>query len=279
MTMLLVEKKAPLLLQTLIAGLLAASLLAIAFTVYQSGAFGRLAAWLALTAVIISALLLLLPVAPPSPKDAPSPETHVSQLQEQALQAELQALKAQIQPHFLFNALNRVNASLPAEQEAAREMIARLADTFRYALDATRTDLVPLGNELSFLRDYLQIEQDRFASRLQVHIDAPLSLHRYRIPPMLLQPLVENAVKHGIGPCIDGGSVTISCTLQDNKLRLTVSDTGAGYDGPLHQIMQSSGVGLRNTALRLEKLYNEPLLIARNAPGGLQFMFDIPIQP
>lgn len=277
--MLLVEKKAPFLLQTLIAGLLAASLLAFAFTVYQSGIAGKIAPLLALAAVIISALLLLLPVAPAAPPDAQTPEKHISQLREQALQAELQALKAQIQPHFLFNALNRVNASLPADQEAAREMIARLADTFRYALDATRTDLVPLGNELSFLRDYLQIEQDRFAARLQVHIEAPLSLHHYRIPPMLLQPLVENAVKHGIGPCIEGGSVTIACSLRDGKLRLTVSDTGAGFDGPLHQILQSSGVGLRNTALRLEKLYNEPLLIARNATGGLQFMFDIPIQP
>lgn len=275
--MLLVEKKAPIIVQTLIAGLLAASLLLLAFAVYHSGALGGLAALLALTAVIISALLLILPARLSPGTTVPDTEARIRQLQNQALQAELQALKAQIQPHFLFNTLNHVNASLPAEQEAARELIARLADTFRYALHSTCSDQVPLSNELDFLRDYLQLEQHRFASRLRVHIDAPASLYPCRIPPMLLQPLVENAIKHGIGPCIDGGAITIRCTRHRNKLRLSVSDTGAGFDGSLDQIMKSSGVGLRNTALRLEKLYNESLKVERNASGGLQFMFDIPI--
>lgn len=277
MTMLLVEKKAPILLQTLIAGLLAASLLLLAFTVYQNERFGGPAAVLALMAVTISGVLLLLPAKPRTAADTAQHNDRVRQLEDKALQAELQALKAQIQPHFLFNALNRVNASIPAEQEAARELIARLADTFRYALDSTRTDLVPLGQELSFLRDYLNIEQHRFASRLQVHIDAPASLYPLKIPPMLLQPIVENAVKHGIGPCVNGGAVSIRCTLHRNKLRLSVCDNGAGFDGPLEQIMNGSGIGLRNTALRLEKLYNEPLKVERNPSGGLQFMFDIPI--
>ncbi len=138
---------------------------------------------------------------------------------------------------------------------------------------------MPLGNELSFLRDYLDIEQHRFASRLRIHIDAPASLYLLRIPPMLLQPIVENAVKHGIGPCIEGGAIIIQCTRIHNKLRCCVSDTGAGFDGPLDHIMHGSGVGLRNTALRLEKLYNEPLKVERNPSGGLRFMFDIPIHP
>lgn len=275
--MLLVEKKAPIFLQTLIAGLLAASLLLLAFTVYQNEHFGALAAVLAMTAVTISGVLLLLPAKPQPAPDMAQHRLRIRELEDQAQQAELQALKAQIQPHFLFNALNRVNASIPAEQEDARELIARLADTFRYALDSTRTDLVPLGQELSFLQDYLNIEQHRFASRLHVHIDAPASLYLCKIPPMLLQPIVENAVKHGIGPCIHGGAVTIRCTRHRNKLRLTVSDNGAGFDGPLDHIMNGSGVGLRNTALRLEKLYNEPLKVERNPSGGLQFMFDIPI--
>ncbi len=279
MTMLLVEKKAPLLLQTMIAGLLAASLLLLAFTVHPNGASGGMAVLLALAAVTITVLLLRMPGEKQPVAAVPDREAEVRLLQEQALQAELQALKAQIQPHFLFNALNRVNASLPAEQEAARELIAQLADTFRYALNSTRTDLVPLGQELSFLRDYLQIEQHRFSSRLQVEIDAAASVQGMRIPPMLLQPLVENAVKHGIGPCINGGAITIRCARYKNKLRCTVSDTGAGFCGPLDQIMLGSGIGLRNTALRLEKLYNTPLQVERNSGGGLQFMFDIPIQP
>lgn len=279
MTMLLVEKKASFLLQMLIAGLLAASLCMLAFTVYHTGAPGGPAALLALAAVIISAVLLLLPLQSRQTPPSPQPGAEVAELREQALQAELRALKAQIQPHFLFNALNHVNASIPAEQESARELIAQLADTFRYALDATRADLVPLGKELSFLRDYLQIEQHRFSSRLKIQIDAPESIHACRIPPMLLQPIVENAVKHGIGPCIEGGSVTIRCAKVRNKLRFTVSDNGAGYDGALEQIMNGSGVGLRNTALRLEKLYNEPLHVERNPGGGLVFMFDIPLNP
>ncbi|MDF2189159.1 histidine kinase [Paraflavitalea sp. CAU 1676] len=193
-----------------------------------------------------------------------------------ANQGDVQVLKAQIQPHFLFNTLNRINASIPPQQEETRELIAKLADTFRYALQATKEDEVLLADELRFIQTYLELEKERFADRLQINITAAQDVLGARIAPMLLQPLVENAVIHGIGPSIDGGQISVHCQPVAGRIQISISNTGARYIGPVEWLMEGKGVGLRNTALRLEKIYQQQMKIGKNSQGGLTFTFSIP---
>lgn len=195
---------------------------------------------------------------------------------ELANQGDVQVLKAQIQPHFLFNTLNRINASIPPQQEQTRELIAKLADTFRYALQATKEDEVSLRDELHFISTYLELEKERFADRLQVRIEACPGALKARIAPMLLQPLIENAVIHGIGPCIAGGSISLHCRQVATRIEIRITNTGAHYIGPLEWLLEGKGVGLRNTILRLDKIYQQTMHIEKNEGGGLSFTFTIP---
>ena len=198
-------------------------------------------------------------------------------LMELAYQSEINALKAQIQPHFLFNTLNSISASVSPQQEKTRILIAELADTFRYALRSTQEDLVPLSSELKFIRTYLDLEKERFRERLHVSIKVEEQVEDAKIPPMLLQPIVENSLKYGISPMVDGGSIQIVCEESDGHLQITVKDTGGGYTGNLQDLKNAPGVGLKNIRKRLEKLYGEEILIERNKPQGLSIMFKIPI--
>lgn len=195
---------------------------------------------------------------------------------ELANQGDVQVLKAQIQPHFLFNTLNRINATIPPQQEQTRELIAKLADTFRYALQATKEDEVQLSDELHFIRTYLELEKERFADRLQVSIEACPAAMNARIAPMLLQPLIENAVIHGVGPCIDGGLISLHCRQVLDRIEIRISNTGSRYIGPLEWLLEGKGVGLRNTILRLEKIYQQQMHMEKNEAGGLSFSFSIP---
>ncbi|WP_276481371.1 sensor histidine kinase [Paraflavitalea pollutisoli] len=195
---------------------------------------------------------------------------------ELANQGDVQVLKAQIQPHFLFNTLNRINATIPPQQEQTRELIAKLADTFRYALQATKEDEVQLSDELHFIRTYLELEKERFADRLQVSIEACPAAMNARIAPMLLQPLIENAVIHGVGPCIDGGLISLHCRQVTDRIEICISNTGSRYIGPLEWLLEGKGIGLRNTILRLDKIYQQQMHIEKNDAGGLTFSFSIP---
>ncbi len=198
------------------------------------------------------------------------------ELKELAHKAEINALKAQIQPHFLFNTLNSISASVPAEQEHTRVLIARLADTFRYALGSTREELVPLSRELDFMSTYLSLEKARFGKRLDYRIEKFPGTEQVLIPPMLLQPLVENAVKHGIEPSIDGGSVVIKCISLGDKTRIAVENTGQPYIGKAESMLRGEGVGLSNTARRLENQFGEKLRISVSDSGAVAVCFRIP---
>lgn len=195
-----------------------------------------------------------------------------------AYETEVNALKAQIQPHFLFNTLNSISATVPPEMEDTRVLIARLADTFRYALRSTQKQEVTLGEELDFIRTWIELEMHRFKSRLKVEYNTDESVLQLLIPPMLLQPLVENAVKHGIGGSITGGTIRISCIREDRHAKIIISDTGVGFKGDLQQLERAEGIGLKNTRQRLLRLYNEKLFVEANSPSGLTSYFYIPLQ-
>ncbi|MBO9633732.1 MAG: histidine kinase [Chitinophagaceae bacterium] len=190
-------------------------------------------------------------------------------------QTEINALKAQIEPHFLFNTLNSISASVPPAMEETRVLIAQLADTFRYALKVSEKPLVSLEEELVFVRNWLGLEKQRFGKRLELIYDIDASTLRAPVPPMILQPLLENALAHGISPMVNGGAVTVSCKQEGKDVRISITDTGAGFDGPLETIF-NRGLGLNNTSRRLEKLFGEPLIICRN-PHGMCFSFRIPL--
>jgi two-component system, LytTR family, sensor kinase len=196
-------------------------------------------------------------------------------------QMELSMLKAQMNPHFLFNALNTVNALVGSSPELARSVITSLADILRYALESDRRQYVALGEELEFVKKYLAIEQARFGSRLQTGFDVPPDLAACLVPPMLLQPLVENAVRHGIAPKPEGGRVTLTAWRErgaegsDKRdlLALCVSDDGVGmaslpaftthlvpaeasqFQFQSHAHASTGGRGLAHTDARLRKMF------------------------
>ncbi|GAB3414140.1 hypothetical protein GCM10027516_04070 [Niabella aquatica] len=198
------------------------------------------------------------------------------ELQKSTHQAEINALKAQIQPHFLFNALSSISASVPAAQEHTRILIGRLADIFRYALRATQQDLVPLSQELDFIRTYLSLEKERFGTRLVYTIETNREVEGVYISPMLLQPLVENAIKHGIEPSIYGGEIFISCIQEENKIHIRIENTGHPYTGTVDNMFEGQGLGLSNTAKRLQSLYGALLHISIKPHGGVAISFYIP---
>jgi len=185
-------------------------------------------------------------------------------------EARLQALKMQLQPHFLFNTLNAISALIPAEAKPARRMVARLGDLLRIALEHEATQEVTLREELAFLQPYLEIEQARLGHRLTVVMEiAPETLDA-RVPHLLLQPLVENAIRHGIAPRIEPGTVEISSASgEDGRfLHLEVRDDGPGVEGD-GQARTRKGVGLANIQSRLAQLYDNGHRFAfENHPGG-----------
>jgi two-component system LytT family sensor kinase len=196
-------------------------------------------------------------------------------------EARLQALKMQLQPHFLFNTLNAISALIPADAKPARRMVARLGDLLRIALEHEETQQVTLREELAFLEPYLEIEQARLGDRLTVVMEiAPEALDA-RVPHLLLQPLVENAIRHGIAPRIEPGRIEIAVTLDgaDGLLHLQVRDDGVGMDLE-GSTRTRKGVGLTNIQARLQQLYDgEHRFELVNGPhGGFIVRIDLPLR-
>ena len=196
-------------------------------------------------------------------------------------EARLHALKMQLQPHFLFNTLNAISALIPAEAKPARRMVARLGDLLRIALEHEETQEVTLREELAFLEPYLEIEQARLEDRLTVVMEiAPETLDA-RVPHLLLQPLVENAIRHGVAPRIEPGRVEISATrgADDRFLHLEVRDDGPGADRD-NQTRTRKGVGLANIKSRLEQLYGAEhhFALENHDEGGMVVRISLPFR-
>ncbi len=189
------------------------------------------------------------------------------------LEAHLKLLQAQIEPHFLFNTLANVSSLIEIDPVLARRLLERLIDWLRIALARARSDNTTLGDELDMLENYLQILKIRFGERLRWDTDVPEAARCSRFPPMLLQPLVENAVRHGIEPKLGGGRLHIGARIDAGKLRVSVHDDGVGFSA-----ITKPGAGLENVRARLSALYGDAghLTLESNAEGGLTVTLEIP---
>src|SRR5207253_6861176 len=186
-------------------------------------------------------------------------ELRTSQLETQLALAQLQMLRMQLHPHFLFNTLNAISALLHKDADKADIMIARLGELLRTTLESAGTQQVPLRQELEFIQPYLEIEKARLGDRLQVRIDVDAEVMDAAVPNFVLQPLVENAIRHGIAPFARVGRLDIRARPENGMLRMEVQDNGPGLS-PEQQASERtgtfrSGVGIANTRARLQQLY------------------------
>jgi len=204
-----------------------------------------------------------------------SQELQASRLRASLSEARLQALKMQLQPHFLFNALNAVSTLIHRDPEAADQMLASLAAFLRHTLATAQAQEVPLAEELRFLELYLEIEQVRFGDRLQVAMRVERGTRQALVPHLILQPLVENAIRHGIATLVEGGRVEISAAREGEHLRLRVRDNGVGLAAAASA--RGEGVGLASTRGRLEQLYGAAHQFTLSEPAGGGTLADLRI--
>lgn len=226
--------------------------------------------------IIIYAIIVIVTQALDYHRKLRAEESRASELKAQLAEAQLQALKMQLHPHFLFNTLNAISELVYKDPAAAEEMITRLSDLLRLTLENGQTQEVSLKQELEFLERYLRIEQTRFQDRLTIKLDVEADALDARVPNMILQPLVENAIKHGTGARAAAGRIEIQARRDNGALRLSVRDNGPGLkeSAPTGR----SGVGLSNTQARLQRLYGAAHSFElRNRPeGGLAVNLMIP---
>ncbi len=197
-----------------------------------------------------------------------------------AHQAQLMALRYQLNPHFLFNTLNAISTLiLDRDNETANLAVTRLSDFLRYSLDNDPMKRVTLRQELEALDLYLEIEKVRFGERLTVQREIETRALDGLVPSLILQPLIENAVKYAVTPREEGGSIKITAKVHQGALLITVADDGPGL-GNGSSKQKSSGVGLKNTRERLKQLYGElqALTLAPNAPHGLVITINLPYE-
>lgn len=208
-------------------------------------------------------------------------ELNASQLRTQLVQSQLEALKMQIHPHFLFNTLHSISALLTRDTEAARKMITRLGDFLRLTLENSGSMEVTLQQEIEFLNGYLEIERIRFQDRLTTDIRVDPEVLDVRVPNLILQPIVENAMRHAIGHSASG-RVEVVAAPRNGVVRIEVKDNGPGIDADrLLEAGRGRGLGLANTRARLAGLYGEAahFELLNDPAGGLTVALEIPRGP
>lgn len=195
------------------------------------------------------------------------------QTEKEILEARLKMLQAQIEPHFLFNTLSNILSLIDTEPAKSKTMLLDLTRFLRTSLSRTRPERTTLEQESAMLGAYLNIQKTRMGERLRFHIDVPDVMRQVSLPPMLVQPLVENAVKHGIEPKIEGGEITVKVRDRDNRIQIEVADTGCGMtDG------ETGGMGLANIRERLKLLYDgrAEFILEENTPQGVRATIEVP---
>ena len=203
---------------------------------------------------------------------------HTLELENHLTEARLQALLRQLKPHFLFNTLNGIASLMHSDVDAADRMLVRLSELLRLTMAQSGQPLTTLRSEIAFLERYLEIERIRFRDRLTVTMDIPAEAMEAPIPNLILQPLVENAIRHGIEPHSKPGQLTLRARIKDERLSITLLDTG---DGIPQEGFKREGIGLANTRERLRELYGTEhrFEMTNRAEGGLQILMEIPLSP
>ena len=204
-------------------------------------------------------------------------EIRASQLEARLARAQLDALKMQLHPHFLFNTLNTISVLMNEDVTLANRLLLRLSDLLRLALKNTDAHEVPLRQELEFLRSYLEIEQTRFEDRLTVRLDIDEEAFEAQVPNLILQPLVENAIRYAVAPRATKSTIEIHATRLNGQIELKVRDDGPGIE-ETQKAAGVAGIGLRNTRSRLEKLYGpaHSFDLCTADGGGLEVRITIP---
>ena len=205
-------------------------------------------------------------------------ELRAAQLESELARAKLQALKTQLHPHFLFNTLHSISTLMYRDVRAADQMLARLSELLRLTIESSDAQEVPLRDEVAFLEKYLHIEQIRLGDRLEARFEIDPALEEALVPNLVLQPLVENAVKHGIAPRSAPGRIEIHAWAENGSLHLRVADDGLGV--PENQTSVGTGIGLSNVRARLERLYGEAhrLTLRPAQPTGLVVDVTLPLR-
>jgi sensor histidine kinase YesM len=193
--------------------------------------------------------------------------------EKEALEANLRLLQAQIEPHFLFNTLSNVLSLIDTDPAKGKIMLSDLIHYLRTSLSRTLPATTTLDQEMDMCRTYLSIQKVRMGERLSFAIDFPDALSEEPLPPMLLQPLVENAIKHGLEPSVEGGEVFVEASEKDGMVRITVADTGAGLSA-----YEQAGIGLANVRERIRLIYGDKgrLLLEENTPHGVRAIIEVP---
>lgn len=199
------------------------------------------------------------------------------QLRAQLAEARLSALRMQLNPHFLFNTLHAILPLVERDPAGVRRMIVRLSELLRYTLDGSEAPEVPLKQELKFLRSYLEIQQVRLGDRLEVHQEIEPKVLDALVPNLILQPLVENAIKHGVSQVKGTGRIKIRAVREGENLQLSVHDNGPGFS-VVRKSNKGQGVGLSNTKARLDQLYGEAqqLVFRETEDGGFLAQITLP---
>jgi len=231
-----------------------------------------------LTALIFYGFVLALGQAFNYHRQFREEELRTLQLESQLARAELQALKMQLHPHFLFNTLHSISALQFEDIDAAQTMTARLGDFLRLTLDNAGTQVVSLKREIEFLKCYLDIERVRFGKRLTTEFEIEPTALEIQVPNLILQPLVENAIKHGISKQVKAGLIRVSAKIQNGKLRLEVADNGCGLASNGNGFPKQ-GLGLENIRERLQQFYgsNHSFELKQATEGGLLAVVSIPL--
>ena len=200
-------------------------------------------------------------------------EERAEDLEAQLTEARLEALRMQLNPHFLFNTLHAVSTLVDRDPSGVRRMIARLSELLRHVLDEEAPQEVPLSQELEFLDDYFEIQSIRFQGRLDTEVDIPPDLHDAQVPNLILQPVVENAIKHGASQVRGVGRIEVRGRRKDDMLVLSVTDNGPGLSDA-----QAEGLGLRNVRARLQGLYGDAHSLHLDSAdgGGTQAVLTLP---
>ena len=200
-------------------------------------------------------------------------QERVATFERAATEANLRALQAQIEPHFLFNTLANVTSLIHTKPDDAKRMLEDFIAYLRATLAASREQHSTLGGEFEMMKNFLSILKIRMGERLQVHLDLPSELRNATMPPMLLQPLIENAIRHGLEPKLEGGGIALTAARNDDSVRISIVDTGLGFSNKT-----SNGIGLKNVRERIEKLYGTRgnVLVEENQPSGTKVVVTIP---